>query len=315
MTLASGRRAAGTALGLVALACIAARGRAPDALPAFAEIVYHQSGEIWTMDAQGGNATRLTNGPSRVWEHAAVSPDHRFVAGDAMAGGVAQLWIVDVATKAQTRLLPSFAIAGDGGVDWDDEGRIYFVGRESAAQPLKDLYRVFPDGSGLERLTNTPGVEECDPSVAGDRVLYCLAVPDPGRNAVFLEIWDSALDGSDARRVLVGGDARVASVHDPEGETGHVVFSRVNSDVPPNFPGTPFANTAHDIMVLEGGVTERLTAPGAISIIPDIRNGLVLYTEASEQADYSGAAIVTVTGRDQVPLRIRRNASAAKWIP
>jgi len=302
-------------VGLLALVCVAARGRAPDPLPPFAELVFHQFGELWTMDAQGGHASLLTSGPPRLWEHAAVSPDHQFVAADATDGGAARLWIIDVATKVQTPILSNFLVAGDGGVDWDQEGRIYFAGRETSGQSLKDLYRVRPDGTGLERLTNTPSVEECDPSIAGDRIVYCLAVPDPARNAVFLEIWDAALDGSDARRLAVGGDARVASVHDPEGEGGRVVFSRVNVTIPPNFPGTPYANTAHDILILEGGVIERLTAPGPISMIPDLRGDLVVYTEGSERDNYSGISIVTASGRDQVPVRIRAGASSAKWIP
>ena len=63
------------------------------------------------------------------------------------------------------------------------------------------------------------------------------------------EIWLMNADGTDPRLAFRAGRNRVSSVHDPElsPDNTHIVFSRVNSDVPPNFPENPAANTAHDI--------------------------------------------------------------------
>jgi Tol biopolymer transport system component len=111
----------------------------------------------------------------------------------------------------------------------------------------------------------------------------------------------------------------VSSVHDPENspDNRRVVFSKVNSHVPPNFPSNPDANTAHDIWTVQADGSDpiRLTKPGPISIIPDWKGDTVVYMQISERDSYSGACVVSATGVEQEPLRIKPGAQSPKWIP
>ena len=289
------------------------------AIPTTVELIFHQNGQLWAMDRNGDHVTQITFGTARAYEHAAVSYDHRFVVADAFEGGRARLWLFDLPNGLERRLLPDFYHAGDGGVDWDSAGFVYFVGKETSSQRFKDLYRVRPDGTGLQRLTDTPGADECDPSVMQTTVTYCLLVPDPSRNSAHTEIWSIDNDGSNPRRLFTAGEVFKASAHDPElsSDLRFVVFSRVNSQVPPNYPNQPAANTAHDVMSLEiaSGRLVRLTKPGPISMIPDMKGDAVVFTEISERDAYQGASIVNASGTDQVPRHIRRGANSVKWIP
>lgn len=289
------------------------------AIPPGVELIFHQNGDLWAMDRNGGHVTQITFGTERAYEHAAVSYDHRFVVADVFEQGRARLWLYDLRDGVERRLLPDFFHAGDGGVDWDSTGFIYFVGKETSSQRFKDLYRVRADGTGLERLTDTRGADECDPSVVQTTVVYCLLVPEPSRNSAHTEIWSIGTDGSNPRQLYRAGDVFKASAHDPElsSDGRYAVFSRVDSDVPPNYPNDPAANTAHDVMLLEiaSGRLVRLTRPGPIAIIPDMKGDAVVFTEISQRDGYQGASIVSASGSDQVPRRIRRGANSVKWIP
>jgi hypothetical protein len=315
---AAAPRAAASAGGPVLSAAAAVR---LTPIPAGAELIFHQNGQIWVMDRNGGRVTQITFGVPRKYEHAAVSRDHRFVVADVFEGDRARLWLYDLRDGVERRLLPDFYHAGDGGVDWDRDGFVYFVGKETSSQRHKDLYRVRADGTGLQRLTDTPARDECDPSVSEDSrtVTYCVLVPEPARNSAHTEVWSVGTDGAGAHAVYVAGQVFKASAHDPElaPDGRSAVFSKVDSDVPPNYPNDPAANTAHDILSVDvaSGRLTRLTRPGPISIIPDEKNGLVVYTEISERAAYQGACVVDATDPDQTPRRIRRGANSVKWIP
>jgi len=291
-------------------------------MPSTAEIIYHRDGYLWTMDRDGQHVTQLTFEPAP-YEHAAVSPDHRFIAADLNPPDDQSrfsLVVYDLLHGTQTALVPEFHVAGDGGVDWDQQGYVYFVGKPTA-HGHKDLYKIRYDGTGLMQLTQTPGVSECDPSVSDDgtTVIHCLFVPEPARNTAHTELWTMATDGTGPRRLYQAGQVWRASAHDPElsPDNASAVFSMVNATVPPNFPAIPAANTAHDIWKVQrdGGGLTRLTQPGPISILPDWKEDLVLYTEISERDRYSGTAIVSAQGHEQLPRRIQPGANGAKWIP
>ena len=291
-------------------------------IPGNAEIIFHQDGYLWTMDRNGARITQLTFGEKKSYEHAAVSSDHRYIVADLdMKEDGFYLWLYDLAKGTEARLVPSFYIAGDGGVDWDRNGFIYFVGRETKEQVHKDLYKVKFDGTGLSRLTNTPGDSECDPAVSEDgmRVSYCVLVPEPLKNSARTEIWAVKTDGTGQAKAYTAGEVFKASAHDPElsPDSQKTIFSMVNSQVPPNFSNNPAANTAHDIWTvnLDGSGLMRITKPGSISIIPDWRGESVVYTEVSEKDGYAGASIVNSNDSEQTPKRIRLGANSSKWIP
>lgn len=114
------------------------------------------------------------------------------------------------------------------------------------------------------------------------------------------------------------GPVRQASVHDPEisPDNKQVAFSKVNPDFR-NFPDDPGANTAHDIYVinLDGTGLRRVTRPGPISVLPNWKDDLILYTEINEAAQYAGISLVRDQGTDQLPERLRSGPWGPNWIP
>ena len=306
-------------------------------IPETAEIVYHQDGAIYVMDRDGRNETRITFGEPRQWEHAAVSPDRRFIAANEQLpnprgepGGRSRLWILDLERGTEARLLRRFVTAGNGGVDWDHDGFIYVAAKAGDPVPhpvtladfianagANDIYKVRFDGRARHRLTNTPTRGEADVSVSDDGTLVTFMdeLINPPNNLT--EIWVTRTDGSDPRLVLTAGAPRIASVHDPElsPDNRYVIFSRVNSTVPPNFPHIPYANTAHDTysVGLDGSGLSRVTEPGPISIGPDWRDDLIVYMEMSETYRFAGAALIGTNGAQ--PRRFKPGAQFPKWIP
>jgi Tol biopolymer transport system component len=308
-------------------------------IPPEAQIAFHRDGLIFVMDENGGNVVQITFDEPRVWEHVAVSPDRRFIVGNEQMpnpenepGGRSRLWIFDLQSSTVAQLLPSFRMAGNGGVDWDPAGFIYFAARESrvyenpatpeefrANAGANDVYRIRPDGSGLQRLLATPLLGEADVSVSEDGSAVAFIAQPLGPGLEHTEVWLMAADGTAPRMVFRGGQAGVASVHDPElsPDNAYVVFSMVNSTVPPNFPENPLANTAHDIWQtrVDGSGAVRLTRPGPISIAPDWKGDSILYLDVSERDRYGGISLVQPHQPEQLQRRIQQGGNIAKWIP
>ena len=221
-------------------------------------------------------------------------------------------------------------MAGNGGVEWDPSGNIYFAGVQSTpvANPrsradfirnagANDVWRVRWDGSNLQRLTNTPDYGEADVSVSADGrfVTYMATHIDPPNDST--QIWMSNADGSGRRLVYQGGKMREASVHDPEfsPDGKMIVFSKVNPDFH-NFRSDPNANTAHDIWVIgtDGSGLRRITKPGPISVIPDWIDSKILFLELTDRGGvYRGISVVNPDGSGY--RRLRDDANIAKWIP
>ena len=306
-------------------------------IPESAEIVYHRDGAIYVMDRDGTNETRITFGEPRNWEHAAVSPDRRFIAANdqlpnprGIPGGRSRLWILDLERGTEARLLPRFVTAGNGGVDWDHDGFVYCAAKDRDPVPnpvtpadfianagANEVYKVRWDGRMHYRLTETPTRGEADVSVSEDGTLVTFMDQLLNPPNDLTEIWVTRADGSEPRLVLTAGAPRISSVHDPElsPDNRRVIFSRVNSTVPPNFPHLPEANTAHDLYAVgvDGTGLSRLTDPGPISIVPDWRDDLIVYMEASEKQRFAGAALIAANGAQ--PRRIKPGANSPKWIP
>lgn len=291
-------------------------------LPDDAALVYHQNEFAFVMDKNGARETQITFDTPRSWEHLAISPDRRFMVGNEHPKkelSRSLLWLYDLKNKTEAQLAPDVYFAGDGGVDWDPAGFVYFKCKKEKQIRFSDICKVKYDGSILTQLTNTPLVEETDVAVSedGSLVTYALLVPEPKNNSAHTEIWVMNADGTEARMVYKTGTVLKKSGHDPEisPDNTRVIFSMVNSEVAPNFPNIPAANTAHDIWTvnLDGGDPIRLTKPGPISMIPDWQDDAVVYTDVSES--YKGASIVNASDKEQSPRRIKSGANSARWIP
>lgn len=308
-------------------------------LPPEAEIVFHQDKLIYVMDRTGGNLAQITLENPRDYEHVAVSPDRLSVVANEQLpnpsgdpGGRSRLWLFGLARGTEIQLLPHFVTAGNGGVAFGPDGYLYFAAKERDVVPeprtpeefianaaANDVYRVRPDGTGLERLTRTADRGEADVSVSADGSLvsFMALVIEPPDD--YTEIRVIRSDGTDPRVVYRGGRPRVSSVHDPElsPDNTRVIFSQVNPGVPPNFPQLPEANTAHDIysIGLDGTGLTRLTRPGPISIVPHWKGDRIVYLELNDADDYLGVSLIDPRRPDQAGTRIRRGASIPRWIP
>ena len=303
-----------------------------------AAIVYHQDGYIYVMDKNGGGRKQLSfEKPQGVWEHIAASHDHRFLAAneqmpnpEGKPGGVSRLWLFDLESGNRQRLVPGFDTAGNGGIDWDKNGFIYFAGKDKdvfanpktppqfrANAGANDIYPIKFDGSALQRLTRTADFGEADVSVSPDSTMIAYAnfnIP-----LEIMEIWVAQADGTAANLVFKGGKNRIASVHEPElsPDNTQLVFSKVNTTVAPNFPDNPDANTAHDIFQvhLDGSGLTRLTKPGHISIVPDWVGEDIMFLDISEHERYAGLSMLRPGIPDQKPKLIGLGANIGKWIP
>ena len=308
-------------------------------IPAAAEIIYHFDGYIYVADSDGEQVTQITFDLPRSYEHVAVSPDRRFIAANiqlpnpnADPGGHSQVWLFDLENSTQVQLVPAFDSAGNGGVDWDHTGFVYFVAKETDVienpqspsefiqnAVANDVYKVRYDGTGLMRLTDSTDGGEADVGVSPDGTLvsYIKEVIDLEKGN-HTEIWVMNTDGSDSRLIYVGGIVKIGSVHDPEisSDNTQIAFSKVNPDFK-NFPEHPAANTAHDLYIIQMNGTDltRLTQPGPISIIPNWKDHLVIYTELNDTEQYIGVSMVNGYEIDQRPKRIRVGGNMANWMP
>jgi Tol biopolymer transport system component len=84
-----------------------------------------------------------------------------------------------------------------------------------------ELYVVNADGSGLQRLTNTPGTELRPAwSPDGTQLVYDLSVDDP---LVSRDLFIINADGTGARQLVTGGNDNIHASWSPEGE--RIAFS------------------------------------------------------------------------------------------
>ena len=299
-------------------------------IPSSAEIVYHSEGYIYSMDRDGQHATQLTFGPARPYEHVAASNDRRYVVGNEIlmtsAGQPRSLlWLYDLQAGTERRLAPSFHSAGDGGVDWDPRGFVYFSGRQRPMDPSagmanlggSDLYRIRFDGTGLQQLTDTPDAGEVDVGVSdnGRLLAYVKELFSRTTGATYTELWVINTDGSNPRLVYRAGQSLVESAHDPEPSPDgtQLTFSQVNPAFR-NWPAIAGLNTAHDIWVigLNGTGRRRVTPPGPISIAPSWHGDTILYSELNEKDGYKGAVVIQSDGTGYK--RIRSGTASPKWI-
>lgn len=268
--------------------------------------------ELYVMNINGENVTRLTFTGGQDFEHAAVSFDRKKIVVNRYrkgGSGPTDLFVIDVEKKTEARLVPNFASAGGGGVDWGPDGMIYFCGQPQAGK-RSYVYKIRPDGTNLTQLTfadpSEPGYDS-DASVSEDGSLVAyvkvVAKTSGGRPLPKAQIWVVNSNGTNERIVYDGGSEVGV---DPSGPIGAmdpeispdnktVLFSQTNTAFK-NFRTS--LNTAHDIYAinLDGTGLRRVTAPGPVSIIPDWHNNKILYTEYNEKDRYIGLTLINPDG-------------------
>ena len=135
------------------------------------QIVFSYAEDLWLVDKNGGQATRLTASPGEE-THPKFSPDGRFVAFTAPYGdGNEDLYVISVSGGVPKRVThhPAF----DRLIDWrpDGEALIYATDMTSERARYNQLYVVDKDG-GLPQRLPMPYGEMAAMSPGGDAIAY-----------------------------------------------------------------------------------------------------------------------------------------------
>ena len=171
----------------------------PDGL----KIAFSAKRDIYVVDLDGANLTRLTQSPNDYSLHPSWSPDGSRIALTLLvdrANAESDIYLMNADGSSIARLTST---AGhDQAPDWSpDGGRIAF---ETNRAGNWDIYSMSPVGADQTRLTSNPGSDERRPdwSPEGGRILFTSNT----RGSVNPEIYLMNADGSSPTRLT--GDAR-----------------------------------------------------------------------------------------------------------
>ena len=133
-------------------------------------VVFSYEGDLWTVEANGGQANRLTNSPAYEYSPQ-YSPDGSLVAFSGQYDGSESVYVVPATGGEPKRLtyIPGARVLG-----WTPDGkRIVFSSYfEVFIRRDPKLYSVSIDGSAPDRLPLDRGVL-CSFSSDGNKLLYC----------------------------------------------------------------------------------------------------------------------------------------------
>jgi Tol biopolymer transport system component len=298
------------------------------------------SNELYVMDSNGGNITRITyNGYN--YNHFAVAPNRKMIAAVRFAVNTngtfnefnrKTLWILDLENSKEWPLVPELD-AGWGGVDWSPDSRnVYFsVFRNS----ISDIYRIGYDGEGLTNLTENLDLPLPWPSVAekARKWVSDVGVSPDGEWIAFHYTRQGAqkgvigicrIDGTNGRIVTDGGPMKpgkygpyTSGDFDPEfsPDGSHIVFARTTG-VATNWLGV----TSHDVMTVktDGAELKDLSPAGnaGTSGIPDwSEDNRIVFTDWNKQQMYVGPVTVNADGSNYKRLEKANGAAWARWIP
>jgi len=187
-------------------------------LPLTAEILFtsnrdtkNRRAEIYSMDANGGNITRLTftkehhfiMGIDRSKRYIVASRAERDTKWPLGLGDEDRrsLWLIDLETKQEMRLTdPRYSAEGDS-FSPDGEWVIFMMSLSDKSAP--DIYKIKRDGTGLTNLTNTPDTVEGDPTWSHDGKEIVFTYIDGNIRRFILKKMNS--DGSNVQTIYDGG--------------------------------------------------------------------------------------------------------------
>jgi TolB protein len=150
-------------------------------------------GDVWTMRAGGGDKLRVTRNGSSF--EPSWSPNGKrlvFVKG---GGGDPEIFTMRADGSARSRVTDNDA--ADFDPDWSPTGkRIVFARARHGDNP--DLFKVDPDGTNTQRITNTAARYEVTPawSPSGRKIAFA-----SGRSGEDEEIYAMRSDGSKRKRL------------------------------------------------------------------------------------------------------------------
>ena len=184
--------------------------------------------EIYVMDADGKNQTRITNHPAADFQPS-WSPDGKKIAFTSRRnGGNIQIFVMDSDGKNPIRLTNE---AWDQNPDWSPDGqKIAFTGYKHAGGGgdiwNTDIYVMDPDGTNRKRLSRIPG-NSFNPSWSPDSQRIAFVNSRPGAT----EIYVMNADGSRQKSLTHDGgrDYKREPSWSPDGQSIAFVLNNLRS--------------------------------------------------------------------------------------
>lgn len=143
--------------------------RTPAISPDGNTIVFGFQGDLWSVDAAGGRAVRLTANPA--WDGAPLfSPDGKWIAFASDRYGDKDLFLIPADGGTPTRL--TYASTNDFPAAFSPDGsQVYFIARRLAQFPMNPRLWVVPVGGGTPMPTSDLFVDEADIALDGTMIL------------------------------------------------------------------------------------------------------------------------------------------------
>jgi outer membrane protein assembly factor BamB len=196
--------------------------------------------QIWIMNSDGSNPTRLTKDGSSDTTPA-WSPDGTKIAFTSSQSGNGDVWRIDLDGSNLTQLTTDPAF--DGFPDWSPDGT--HIAFQSARGGNSDIWTVRPSGGGLQRVTKSLSEDRYPRwSPDGTRIAYG---SDRSGNQ---DIWTVLADGNGRVQVTT---SRYPDVHPAWAPAGNrIAFASTRGD-----------NYSIWTALATGGSEKRITSPGA----------------------------------------------------
>jgi TolB protein len=138
------------------------RGESPAFSRDASRIAFVRDGDVWVMSAGGAGLVRVTR-TAAVEESPDWGPNDTLVYAS-RRGGTFELWLQQPGKTARRLTHVAQQWQEDRSPAWSPDGRSIAFASSRPGFFNQELYLIRPDGSGLRRLTRTPGSE----SVLGD---------------------------------------------------------------------------------------------------------------------------------------------------
>jgi TolB protein len=131
------------------------RGESPAFDRDAARIAFVRDGDVWVMNVDGGGLTRVTHTDAPE-ESPDWGPDGTLVYSS-RRGNAFELWLQKPGAKARRLTRAAKQWWEDRSPSWSPDGRSIAFASNRPGFFNQELYLIRPDGTGLRRLTRTPG--------------------------------------------------------------------------------------------------------------------------------------------------------------